>query len=90
MSYNGWKNYETWLTNLWLTNDQCAVEHYLEVCEAFDYDVRDVAHQLEGEFDAELGDTTGWRGDLIRSAFQEIDWEEIAQSLVESAQEAAM
>jgi hypothetical protein len=22
MSYNGWKNYETWLVHLWITSDE--------------------------------------------------------------------
>jgi hypothetical protein len=25
-TYNGWKNYETWLVNLWFTNDQYTSE----------------------------------------------------------------
>jgi len=28
--YNGWTNRETWLTNLWLTNDQGTYEYVVE------------------------------------------------------------
>ena len=28
--YNGWKNYETWVTNLWLRNDQYGYEYWLD------------------------------------------------------------
>ena len=28
--YNGWTNRETWLTNLWLTNDQGIYEYVVE------------------------------------------------------------
>ena len=29
-SYNGWKNYETWVVNLWLTNEQHPYEYWMD------------------------------------------------------------
>lgn len=29
-SYNGWKNYETWVVNLWLTNEQYTYEYWMD------------------------------------------------------------
>ena len=29
--YNGWYNYETWLCNLWMDNDQAEHEYWREV-----------------------------------------------------------
>jgi hypothetical protein len=32
--YNGWSNYETWVTNLWLTNDENTYAQCREIAEA--------------------------------------------------------
>ena len=29
-SYNGWKNFETWVVNLWLTNEQYPYEYWMD------------------------------------------------------------
>ena len=29
-SYNGWKNFETWVVNLWLTNEQHPYEYWMD------------------------------------------------------------
>jgi|SRR5579862_6270713 len=29
--YNGWTNYETWVVNLWMSNDQGSDEYYREI-----------------------------------------------------------
>lgn len=31
MAYNGWKNRETWLVNLWAANDEGAYRHIKEL-----------------------------------------------------------
>src|SRR5262245_41764338 len=30
-TYNGWKNYETWAVNLWMTNDQGSDSYYRQM-----------------------------------------------------------
>jgi hypothetical protein len=32
--YNGWKNYETWCVNLWLTNDQESADYWHNLAKA--------------------------------------------------------
>jgi hypothetical protein len=39
MSYNGWKNYETWCVNLWLSNDEGTYNH----CRSLAAECRDEA-----------------------------------------------
>ena len=29
--YNGWSNYETWLVNLWMTNDKATNDYFADV-----------------------------------------------------------
>jgi len=31
--YNGWTNYETWVVNLWMSNDQGSDDHYRELAQ---------------------------------------------------------
>jgi hypothetical protein len=84
MSYNGWTNYETWLVNLWLTNDQGSYNAVLGV-------VQDAAPDQAPEALKDwvetvvLGDILeeghGLAHDLLTSALSEVDWFEIAAAL---------
>lgn len=78
MTYNGWTNYETWCVHLWLTND-----------EATDTDARGAARggdqQLRGYVEDLIGlDTAhGLATDLIGSALDDVNWQEIVNGLTE-------
>lgn len=40
--YNGWTNYETWVVNLWLNNDQGTYDHWQEVAKnVYNHQARD-------------------------------------------------
>ena len=91
MTYNGWTNYETWLCNLWL--DGLEFDDYIQDL-SDDHESKDsvldwVADYLE-EYVQEIidcslnpGDTHGFIADLINSAFQEIDFRDIAEHYVD-------
>ena len=34
--YNGWCNQETWVVNLWLTNDECYYQELCSIIKSFD------------------------------------------------------
>lgn len=34
--YNGWTNRETWIVNLWLTNDECYYQEPCSIIKSFD------------------------------------------------------
>ena len=85
--YNGWKNYETWLTNLWY-GDYLS-EYYLELFREGELtnpveaeNVKDIIESLI--FDCGVGvdggyvPESGFIADLVNGAMSEVDWREIA------------
>ena len=46
MTYNGWRNYETWVTKLWIDNDQSEEEYWLEEAERYSK-ASDLAERLK-------------------------------------------
>jgi hypothetical protein len=96
-TYNGWRNYETWLTNLWLTNDEGTYEYWREQAreawrhaEATDILTREQA--ARGDLAARLKDEieeytpcpeAGLYSDLLNAALSEVDWHEVADAFLE-------
>lgn len=78
-TYNGWSNYETWLGNLWITNDEY---NYSILCEALKLDGETFkkADWLKQRFSWQLEDIIDeaslWQ-DLLNQAFSRIEWIEI-------------
>lgn len=84
-TYNGWTNRETWLGNLWLNNDEgfynlfCrAIRENNTVHETAQYIEEELRYQLQCEIDT----ASIWQ-DLLGTAFDRIDWEEIVTKNVE-------
>jgi hypothetical protein len=96
-TYNGWRNYETWLTNLWLSNDQGTYEYWRDKAreawqeaEATDTDSR--AEQARCILAQSLKDETddnnpcsgaGLYTDLLNAALSEVNWYEVAEAFLE-------
>jgi len=78
-TYNGWKNRETWLVNVWLNNDQISYNYLRSVLSNDEPKLR--ARNLSVYFDELLedGSISLWT-DLLREVLSKVDWQEIATS----------
>lgn len=80
--YNGWTNYETWLVNVWLTNDAVLENEYRRTCRqsrnayAAQEGLKDLVEQLLPQID-------GFAADLMNAALSEVNWYELAESMVD-------
>ena len=83
--YNGWKNYETWLVNVWFSDSYN--EYYLEqfrdgeLVETVTAD--DVRAYVEDWVDSEVNAENGFVADLVNGAMREVDWRELASHVEE-------
>lgn len=84
--YNGWKNYETWLTNLW--HGDSLNDYYLEIFREGNLtnpvEADDVKDYIESLIFDDVLPESGFIADLVNGAMSEVDWREIA-SHVEDA-----
>lgn len=83
-TYNGWTNYETWLVNLWIQNDQAlhAALHD-EVTSAENlYDAKEALQAwLDNEYDLFVEERGhGLFQDLLNAALSNVDWYDIAKN----------
>ena len=78
MSYNGWKNKEKWLVNLWL-GDSLTMDQ-----EAGHEVTANYIEQLVDDIIADSGSRgNGFVADLLNCALGEIDYYELAEHFVE-------
>lgn len=101
MSYQGWNNYETWATNLWLSNDHGLYDMVRDWArealdqpneddweQAGEHAVRVLADQIKEylEEQSPLAEA-GLYSDLLHAAMSEIDYAEIAEHWITDAQQ---
>ena len=85
--YKGWPNYETWLVNVWLTNDPDSYERLMSIVQSCDMPgeqstaLKEWIRHDQGDMadNAEPG-VAGMYVDLLASAFDMVDWKEIIQN----------
>lgn len=95
--YNGWTNYETWLVKLWMDNEEGTQRFFQEQAEQLlrDIDEDDRQHErishlidiLKQYHEEALPKLEGFAADLMNAALSEVNWCEIAGSLLEDAKE---
>ena len=89
--YNGWPNYETWVVNLWLTNEPHTYERLMSIVQNPDT-LGEQADALRAwvrpdQGEDENADTieqtigiTGIYVDLLAAAFDMVEWKEIVRA----------
>jgi hypothetical protein len=102
-SYNGFRNYETWLVSFWIDNDQSQQEYWQEQSQDAYSDARarehatrkedakyHLADALKGWHEEQAEEFNGIGGtvflDLITSALSEVDWDQIAENMLEECE----
>lgn len=99
--YNGWTNYETWAVKLWMDNEQPSQEFWtvaaataLEDAKADNIFTKEenarcaLAEALKQHHEQALPALEGFAADLLNSAMSEVNWHEIAKSLIEALEPA--
>lgn len=87
-TYNGWKNKETWLVNIWYMDqmpgyfEDIMGQYHVEPCELRET-IEYIAHECEAMSRLE----TGLLLDFISDAFAEVDWDTLADHLNEELAE---
>ncbi len=92
-TYNGWTNRETWLVNLWLTNDQGAYNALEElVSDVTEFGTISREHRIADALVGFVDDLIappdadvpyGLAVDLITAALGRVDWRELASHYAE-------
>lgn len=96
-TYNGWTNYETWNVKLWIDNEQGSVNYWqdralnwLTISKSDDLftkqenAINDLRNELKEYFEENNPlPEAGMYTDLLNAALSEVNWHEIAQSMIE-------
>lgn len=101
-TYHGWANYETWLVNMWMDNEQGSQEFFRETCRAIHAETDayntglTVAEAARFRFADWLKhyytvegrpEVPGLYGDLLWAALSSVNWDEIARHYIDAVQE---
>ena len=86
--YNGWSNWETWNANLWLNNeDSYWIERAQDCLNDAEGRHKEAVSQLEDtlkEYHEEnMPELQGMYAYMLNAAMYEVDWQEIAESLLD-------
>lgn len=89
MAYNGWKNKETWLVNVWYMEHM--PDYFVEVDEPQYYveanELQEAVQYIAEESEALSQLPAGLLSDFIQTCWGEVDWQELAEHLNDTLKE---
>ena len=87
--YNGWSNWETWNANLWIDNDWRMSESFSlqagDLLGSYEKDeaIERLSGRIEEFFRAQMPETSGFFDDIVSMVMRDVNWREIAQSIID-------
>jgi len=81
MAYNGWKNRETWLVNVWYMDD---MPNYFADMDQFHVEANELQESVQyiaEECEALSQLKPGLLSDFINGCWADVDWHELAEHL---------
>ena len=81
--YNGWSNYETWVANLWLTNDECYYEELQAIIKNFDSDEQAEEIEQYAHWLIDISELASMTSDLLTASLGRVDWYRIIEANIE-------
>ena len=88
-TYNGWTNWETWNANLWIDNDWRMSESFSlqagDLLGSYEKDeaIERLSGRIEEFFRAQMPEISGFFDDIVSMAMRDVNWREIAQSIID-------
>ena len=85
IGYNGWTNRETWLVNLWLSNDMESYD-FLQDIRKKDCEAWEKVEELEAHFQDQLEDmyeVSSFWSDILGTALDRVDWYRVIEANME-------
>jgi len=84
-TYNGWKNKETWLVNIWYMDSMpdyfADIDHNIEKYHVEPNELEEAVKYMTAEYEALTSLPAGLLSDFINTCWGEVDWHSLADHL---------
>jgi len=81
MAYNGWANYETWVTKLWIDNEEGSHNYWQDEARRAK-DAYTLGQTLREYHEENTPTAVGVYADLLTASLGDVNWFDIAESMI--------